>query len=86
MPSLKEVKNRIKSVTSTRKITSAMKLVASSKLHRAQAAIESMLPYEQQLNGIMSRFMSEMNGEFSSPFTINRPIKKSCSRGFFVQH
>ena len=54
MPSLKEVKTRINSVTSTRKITSAMKLVASSKLHKAQMAIESMLPYERQLNGMMS--------------------------------
>lgn len=46
MPSLKEIKNRIASVNSTRKITSAMKMVASSKLHHAQVAIENMLPYE----------------------------------------
>ena len=44
MASLKEVKTRIASVNSTRKITSAMKMVASSKLHRAQQAIESMRP------------------------------------------
>ena len=44
MASLKEVKARIASVNSTLKITSAMKMVASAKLHRAQAAIESMLP------------------------------------------
>ena len=43
MASLKEVKARIASVNSTLKITSAMKMVASAKLHRAQAAIESML-------------------------------------------
>ena len=42
MASLKEVKGRIASVNSTRKITSAMKMVASAKLHKAQAAIESM--------------------------------------------
>ena len=46
MPSLKEVKGRIASVNSTRKITSAMKMVASSKLHHAQVAIQNMLPYE----------------------------------------
>ena len=46
MASLKEVKTRIASVNSTRKITSAMKMVASSKLHRAQQSIESMRPYE----------------------------------------
>ena len=72
MPSLKEVKTRINSVTSTRKITSAMKLVASSKLHKAQMAIESMLPYERQLNGMMSRFVSEMQGEISSPYASQR--------------
>ena len=72
MPSLKEVKTRINSVTSTRKITSAMKLVASSKLHKAQMAIESMLPYERQLNGMMSRFVGEMQGEISSPYASQR--------------
>ena len=63
MASLKEVKNRINSVSSTRKITSAMKLVASSKLHKAQGAIESMLPYEHRLNAIMSRFVTESQGD-----------------------
>ncbi len=72
MPTLKEVKTRINSVTSTRKITSAMKLVASSKLHKAQMAIESMLPYERQLNGMMSRFVGEMQGEISSPYASRR--------------
>ena len=72
MPSLKEVKTRINSVTSTRKITSAMKLVASSKLHKAQMAIESMLTYERQLNGMMSRFVGEMQGEISSPYASQR--------------
>lgn len=75
MASLKEVKNRIKSVSSTRKITSAMKLVASSKLHHAQTAIESMLPYEQNLNKIMSGFMSEMQGDITSPFSAQRPVR-----------
>ena len=49
MPSLKEIKGRIASVNSTRKITSAMKMVASSKLHHAQVAIQNMLPYETML-------------------------------------
>ena len=52
MGSLKEVKGRINSVKSTRKITSAMKMVASAKLHKAQAAIESMLPYQMKMNRI----------------------------------
>ena len=53
MPSLKEIKGRIASVGGTLKITSAMKLVASAKLHKAQAAIEGALPYQRQLEGIM---------------------------------
>ena len=76
MSSLKEVKLRINSVSNTRKITSAMKLVASSKLHRAQAAIESMLPYERQLSGIMSRFMGEMQDEISSPYAEGRKMQR----------
>ena len=49
MPSLKEIKNRIASVNSTLKITSAMKMVAAAKLHKAQTAIGNMLPYEEML-------------------------------------
>ena len=57
MPSLKEIKTRIASVNSTRKITSAMKMVASSKLHHAQTAIQNMLPYENLLEqGCIGRF------------------------------
>ena len=57
MPSLKEIKNRITSVQSTRKITSAMKMVASSKLHHAQQMIENMLPYESMLEQILKSFL-----------------------------
>ena len=58
MASLKEVKARIASVNSTLKITSAMKMVTSAKLHRAQAAIESMLPYEKKLNSMLAGFLT----------------------------
>ena len=54
MPSLKEIKGRIGSVKSTLKITSAMKLVASAKLRKAQTAIENMLPYERGLQSILA--------------------------------
>ena len=57
MPSLKEIKTRIASVNSTRKITSAMKMVASSKLHHAQVAIQNMLPYEDMLEHILKSFL-----------------------------
>ena len=58
MPSLKEIKGRIASVSSTLKITSAMKMVASAKLHKAQAAIGNMLPYEQRLSRILAALLA----------------------------
>lgn len=57
MASLKEIKTRIASVKNTLKITSAMKLVSSAKLHKAQMAIENLLPYSQRLDGIVSKLM-----------------------------
>lgn len=75
MPSLKEIKNRIASVQSTRKITSAMKMVASSKLHHAQVAIGNMLPYEELLEHILKSFLVSMP-EARTSFEIERPIKK----------
>ena len=75
MPSLKEIKNRIASVNSTRKITSAMKMVASSKLHRAQQMIENMLPYENMLEHILKTFLaSEVDAH--TIFSEVRPVKK----------
>lgn len=76
MPSLKEVKTRIGSVKSTRKITNAMKMVASSKLHHAQRAIECMRPYEKRLASIMTRFLSTMEGEVESVYSETREIRK----------
>ena len=54
MPTLKEIKGRIGSVKSTLKITSAMKLVSSAKLHKAQQAVEAMRPYEEALQHILA--------------------------------
>ena len=75
MPSLKEIKTRIASVNSTRKITSAMKMMASSKLHRSQSAIESMLPYEGMLEHILRSFL-EATPEIETPYNQERPIKR----------
>ena len=58
MPSLKEIKTRIASVNNTRKITSAMKMVSSSKLHHAQTMIENMLPYETTLDHILKTYLA----------------------------
>ena len=59
MSSLNEIKSRIASVKNTLKITSAMKMVASAKLHRAQVAIGGKLPYEQQLHRILSGLLQD---------------------------
>lgn len=67
MASLKEIKGRIGSVEGTLKITSAMKMVASAKLHKAQNAIENMLPYDRQLHHIMVNLLSG-DTKISSPF------------------
>ena len=58
MGSLKEIKSRIQSVKSTQKITSAMKMVSSAKLRKAQKTIENLFPYEQKLNGLLNNFLS----------------------------
>ena len=74
MASLKEIKGRIASVQSTQKITSAMKMVASAKLHRAQAAITGMAPYERKLSAILNAFLAG-GGEddrTASPLTAKR--------------
>lgn len=59
MSSLKEIKSRIASVKNTLKITSAMKMVASAKLHKAQVAIGGKLPYEQKLHHILSGLLQD---------------------------
>lgn len=59
MSSLKEIKSRIASVRNTLKITSAMKMVASAKLHKAQIAIGGKLPYEQKLHHILSGLLQD---------------------------
>ena len=75
MPSLKEIKGRIASVNSTRKITSAMKMVASSKLHHAQVAIQNMLPYETMLEHILKSFLAA-EAEAQTVFDQERPVKR----------
>lgn len=75
MASLKEIKGRIASVQSTRKITSAMKMVASSKLHHAQVAIQNMLPYETMLEHILKSFLAA-EAEAQSIYDQERPVKR----------
>ena len=75
MPSLKEIKGRIASVNSTRKITSAMKMVASSKLHHAQVAIQNMLPYETLLEHILKSFLAA-EADSQTIYDQERPVHR----------
>ncbi len=77
MPSLKEIKGRIASVKSTRKITSAMKMVASSKLHHAQVAIQNMLPYEELLEHILKSFLAA-EAEAQTIYDHERPVHRAA--------
>lgn len=77
MSSLKEIKGRIASVQSTRKITSAMKMVASSKLHHAQVMIENMLPYEGMLEKILKTFLAS-DVEAQSSITQAREVRRAA--------
>ena len=63
MPSLKDLKIRINTVKSTQKITSAMKMVASAKLKRAQEKAESGRPYATKMSSIISTLASKVNSE-----------------------
>jgi F-type H+-transporting ATPase subunit gamma len=67
MPSLKDLKNRIESVKSTRKITKAMQMVAAAKLRRAQEAAEQSRPYTERFNAVMSRLGAAAAGTDTAP-------------------
>ena len=67
MPSLKDLKNRIDSVKSTRKITKAMQMVASAKLRRAQEAAEASRPYTERFNAVMSGLAASVGGSDTAP-------------------
>lgn len=74
MGSLREVKNRINSVKNTRKITSAMRLVASSKLTRVEGVIANMIPYQHKLDDIVGKLLSG-DVTIESPFLQKREVK-----------
>ena len=73
--STKEIKNRIRSMESTKQITKAMEMVAASKLRRAQAQIQNSRPYFQILHDTVHDILAT-NREFSSPYLKARPVKK----------
>jgi len=67
MPSLKDLKNRIESVKSTRKITSAMKMVAAAKLRRAQEAAEAARPFAERMEGVLGNLSKAASGSSTAP-------------------
>jgi F-type H+-transporting ATPase subunit gamma len=75
---LKEVRERIKSVINTQQITKAMKMVSASKLRRAQMAIQQMRPYADKLNAMLRNILSNLDGDASTIYGIERPIERAC--------
>ncbi|MEX0883350.1 MAG: ATP synthase F1 subunit gamma [Cyclobacteriaceae bacterium] len=76
MPNLKEVKERINSVSSTQQITKAMKMVAASKLRRAQDKIVQMRPYSQKLTSILNNISSGTEGSKDIIYAQERAVSK----------
>ena len=76
MANLKEIRNRITSVSSTMQITSAMKMVSAAKLKKAQDAITAMRPYAEKLTEILRSLSASMEGETGGAYTTQREVKK----------
>ena len=75
--STKEIKNRIRSMESTKQITKAMEMVAASKLRHAQQRVTASRPYFEILRDTVSNIVST-NSDFSSPYLTARPVKKTA--------
>ncbi|MEZ4919776.1 MAG: ATP synthase F1 subunit gamma [Saprospiraceae bacterium] len=73
---LKEVRERIKSVVGTQQITKAMKMVSAAKLRKAQGAIVEMRPYAERLNRMLSNILSNLDGDGSTSFGVERELKR----------
>lgn len=76
MANLKEIRNRIASVSSTMQITSAMKMVSAAKLKKAQDAITAMRPYSDKLTELIQNLSHSIDGDTPNPYTQERPVKK----------
>jgi F-type H+-transporting ATPase subunit gamma len=75
---LKEVRERIRSVVNTQQITKAMKMVSAAKLRRAQQAIQQMRPYAEKQQGMLANILSNLDGDSSSVYSVERPIERAC--------
>lgn len=76
MANLKEIRNRITSVSSTMQITSAMKMVSAAKLKKAQDAITAMRPYAEKLTELLQNLSATLDGEVGGEYTTQREVKK----------
>ena len=77
MANLKEVRTRIESVNSTKQITSAMKMVAASKLRKSQNAIMALRPYAEKFSEMLALAQSADNAQQTSVFVENREVKRT---------
>ena len=75
MATLRELKGRIGSVASSEKITGAMKMISSAKMHRAEADLRRLLPFRSQIETIIGNLLTA-DAEFSSPLTEEREVKR----------
>lgn len=73
MANLREIRNRIKGVKNTAKITSAMKMVSAAKLKRAQDAIEKARPYAVKMKDVITNLVGALGEDYSNPLTDKRP-------------
>jgi F-type H+-transporting ATPase subunit gamma len=78
MANLKAVRERITSVQNTQQITKAMKMVSAAKLRRAQQAVQQIRPYANKQNEMLRNILSNLGGQASTSFGIERPLKKAC--------
>ncbi|WP_372754757.1 ATP synthase F1 subunit gamma [Mariniflexile sp.] len=76
MANLKEIRNRISSVSSTMQITSAMKMVSAAKLKKAQDAITAMRPYADKLTELLQSLSATLDADSGSKFSTQREVKK----------
>nr|MBD5377481.1 ATP synthase F1 subunit gamma [Bacteroides sp.] len=75
MATLRELKGRIGSVASSEKITGAMKMISSAKMHKAEMSLKKLLPYRNLIEGIIGNLI-DSDAEFTSPLTQEREVRR----------
>ena len=81
----KEIRDKIKSVESTRKITKAMEMVAASKMRKAQVRMRTARPYSRKIRNIAGN-LAEANPEYSHPFMVKRKALVKVGLDGFQEH